>query len=97
MLCGKERVKHMNCEGGATRGNAKISRRIERRLCVKRMGGKGGAMRSNTTTSWGKQKANWRWEVEVARREGWEVGVARREAGARQEDGASRGRGLPRG
>jgi hypothetical protein len=79
------------------RGNAKISWRVERRLCVKRMGGKGGATRSNATTSRGKQKANWRWEVEVARREGWEVEVARREAGARQDDGTSRGRGAPRG
>jgi hypothetical protein len=36
-------------------------------LHVKRMGGKGGATRSNTTTSQGKQKANGRWEVEVVR------------------------------
>ncbi len=34
-----------------------------------KMGGKGGATRSNTTINWGKQKANWRWEVEVAHRD----------------------------
>ncbi len=87
----------MNCKGGATRGNATISRHLERQLRVKRMGGKGGAMRSNATTSRGKQKTKRRWEVEVACQEGWEVEVARREAGARQEDGALRGRGTPRG
>jgi hypothetical protein len=80
----------MNCKGGATRGNGTISRRIERRLHVKRMGGKGGTTRSYATTSQGKQKANGRWEVEVAR------GTLRGK-GARQEDGASRGRGAPRG
>ncbi len=37
---------------------------------VKRMGGKGGVMRNNATTSWGKQKANRRWEVEVAVKRG---------------------------
>ncbi len=36
---------------------------------VKRMGGKGGATRTNATSSWGKQKADGRWEVEVARQE----------------------------
>ncbi len=54
---------------------------------VKRIGGKGGATRSNATNSQGKQKATGRWEVEVARQE----------AGVHQEDGASRGRGALRG
>ncbi len=80
-------VNRMNCEGGITRGNDTISRCIERWLHVKRMGGKCGATRSNTTTSWGKKKVNRRWEVEVACQE----------AGARQADGALRGRGAPRG
>jgi hypothetical protein len=62
-------INRMNCKGGARRGNATISRRVERRFHVKRMGGKGGTTRSNATTSWGKQKANRRWEVEVARQE----------------------------
>ncbi len=57
-------VNRMNCKGGTTRGNTTISRCIERQLRVKRMGG--GAMRSNATTSRGKQKGNGRWEVEVA-------------------------------
>jgi hypothetical protein len=48
----------------------------QRLLCVKRMGGNGGATRSNTTTSRGKQKVNRRWEVEVVHQE----------AGMRQED-----------
>ncbi len=65
--CSFSVLKHMNCKGGATRGNATISGRVERQLHVKRMGGKGGATRSNGTTSWGKQKANKRWEVEMAR------------------------------
>jgi hypothetical protein len=77
----------MNCKGGATRGNATVSRRVERWLRVKRMSGKGSATRSNATTSRGKQKANGRWEVEVARQE----------AGARREDGASISSGAPRG
>ncbi len=77
----------MNCEGGTMRGNATISQRIERQLRVKRMGGKGNATRSNMTTSRGKQNANG----------GWEGEVVHREAGARQEDGALRGRGAPRG
>jgi hypothetical protein len=83
----RRHVNRMNCKGGPTRGNATISRRVERRLCVKRIGGKGSAMRSNATTSQGKQKANGRWEVEVARQE----------AGAHREDGASIGSGAPRG
>ncbi len=80
-------INRMNCEGGVTRGNATISQRVERQLRIKRMGGKGSAMRSNATTSWGKQKVNGRWEVEVVHQE----------AGARQEDGTLRGKGVPRG
>jgi hypothetical protein len=53
----------MNCKGSTTRGNATISQRIERRVRVKRMSGKGGAMSSSATPSQGKQKANGRWEV----------------------------------
>ncbi len=85
----RRHVNRMNCKGGATRGNTTISRSIERRLHVKRMGGRGGAMttRSNVITSLGKQNANGKWEVEVARQE----------AGARCEDGVLRGRGAPRG
>ncbi len=77
-------VNRMNCKGSATRGNATISWHVERRLHVKRMGGKGSSTRSNVTTSRGKQKANGRWEVEVAHQE----------AGARQKDEQQRQRDI---
>jgi hypothetical protein len=63
-----ERQQHAektSCRGRVPRGITTTSQRVERRLCIKRMGGKGGATRSNGTTSRGKQKANRKWEVEA--------------------------------
>ena len=52
--------------GGATRGDMTICWRIERQRRIERVRGKGSKMRSNVTTSPGKQKANRKWEVEAA-------------------------------
>ena len=51
---------------GAARGNVTIYQRIERWRHIERVRGGGSEMRSNVTPSWGKQKANGKWEVEVA-------------------------------
>ncbi len=52
-------------------GNATTSWRIERQQCVERMSGKGGAMRSDATTSQGKREANGsgRWRQRVKRQQ----------------------------
>jgi hypothetical protein len=54
-------------KGGATRGDMTICRCIERQQRIERVRGKVSKMRSNVTTSRGKQKANRKWEVEAAR------------------------------